>query len=136
MRSFVWLVLATLVVAVQAAPQHVSPESGKTASLPKIEFSDNHRAAGFLHQRVLNLSLIADTGVWYPAGENEPGIPIQAFRDSNVPVLLSGAFRRRELLSMTAPTNPHVTWAEWCWVSQYALKRGAKGLPRSIPNDI
>ena len=27
---------------------------------------------------------------------------------------------------MTAPTNPPVTWAEWCWVSQCARKQGSK----------
>jgi manganese oxidase len=94
MRSFLWLGLTTLVVAVQASPQHVSPDPAKTTSLPKIQLNDNHRAAGSLHDRVLNVSLIAETGMWYPAGEDEQGIPIQAFRDSNGRLQIPGPLIR------------------------------------------
>jgi hypothetical protein len=72
MRSLPWLLLTTLVVAGQAVRQEVSHAPVKGTSFPKIQLNDNHRPAGHQHDHVLTLSLNADTGMWYPAGENEP----------------------------------------------------------------
>jgi FtsP/CotA-like multicopper oxidase with cupredoxin domain len=94
MRSLTWLLLTTLVVAVQAIPQDVSHTAVKATSVPKIQLNDNHHHAGHRHDHVLDLSLSADTGLWYPAGENEPGISIQAFRDANGPLQIPGPFIR------------------------------------------
>jgi hypothetical protein len=118
MRSLPWLLLTTLVIAGQAVRQEVSHAPVKGTSFPKIQLNDNHRPTGHQHDHVLTLSLIADTGVWYPAGENERS-----------PV----TFRIPELRTMTAPTNPLTTWAEWSWVSRYVLKLEARALPRSPP---
>lgn len=94
MRLLTWLLVTVLVVVVQTLPQEVSNKAAKATSFPKIQFNDNHHPAGHRHDHVLDLSLTADTGLWYPAGENEPGIPIQAFRDVNGPLQIPGPFIR------------------------------------------
>ena len=94
MRSLTWLLLTTLVVVVKTVPQDVSHAPAKATSVPKIQLNDNHHPAGYRHHHVLDLFLSADTGLWYPAGENEPGIPIQAFRDGNGSLQIPGPFIR------------------------------------------
>src|SRR5579864_4811533 len=89
-----WVFLTIVALAVQAVAQHVPPRGEKPASLPKIQLNTNHQPAGYLHDHVLAFSLIADTGMWYPAGESEPGIPIQAFRSSSGPLQIPGPFIR------------------------------------------
>jgi hypothetical protein len=79
MRFWPWLVLMTLAGIVPQAEPAVPANS---RSLPRIQLNDNHRAAGRLVGGVLKLSLVADTRVWYPTVDNEPGIPIQAFRQA------------------------------------------------------
>jgi FtsP/CotA-like multicopper oxidase with cupredoxin domain len=81
-------------LTLQAVSQDLSHVPAKTTSFLKVQLNDNHRPAGHQHNHVLALSLIADTGMWYPAGENEPGIPIQVFRDANGPLQIPGPLIR------------------------------------------
>jgi FtsP/CotA-like multicopper oxidase with cupredoxin domain len=103
-RSLPWLLLTTLVVAVQAIPQDVSHTPVKGTSFPKVQLNDNHHPAGYRHDHVLDLSLSAATGLWYPAGENEPGIPVQALRDANGPLQIPGP-----LIRVPAGTEIHAS---------------------------
>jgi hypothetical protein len=73
MYSFLCLLMITLIVVIQTVPQNMSHPPAKGASFPRVQLNDNHEAAGHQHDHVLELSLIADTGMWYPAGDNEPG---------------------------------------------------------------
>ena len=81
-------------VAGQAIPQGVPQTGAKTELLPAIELNENHHPTGDQHDRVLHLSLSAEKGLWYPAGQNEPGIPVQAFRDGNGPLQIPGPLIR------------------------------------------
>jgi hypothetical protein len=91
MRSWPLLLLMTLTGAV---PQALIAVAANSRSLPKIQLNDNHRPAGHIVDGVLKLSLVSDTGMWYPADENEPGIPIQAFRDAAGPLQIPGPMIR------------------------------------------
>jgi FtsP/CotA-like multicopper oxidase with cupredoxin domain len=98
MRSLQRLLMITLVVTLQAIPQDAShaPTAENTAekTLPTIRLNDNHMPAGHLAAGVLEISFVADTGLWYPVSENEPGIPIQAFRNANGPLQIPGPLIR------------------------------------------
>jgi manganese oxidase len=98
MRSLQRLLMITLVVTLQAIPQDAShaPPAENTAekTLLTIRLNDNHMPAGHLAAGVLEISLVADTGLWYPVSENEPGIPIQAFRNANGPLQIPGPLIR------------------------------------------
>jgi FtsP/CotA-like multicopper oxidase with cupredoxin domain len=91
MRFWSWLLLTTLVGVV---PQSQLDAPAKPNLFPKIQLNDNHQPAGHLAGGVLKLSLVSDTGLWYPAGENEPGIPIQAFREAAGPLQIPGPLIR------------------------------------------
>jgi manganese oxidase len=89
-----WVLLTIVALALQAILQDASLGVEKAASLPKIQLNNNHQPAGYLRDRVLAISLGADTGIWYPAGESEPGIPIQAFRSASGPLQIPGPLIR------------------------------------------
>jgi hypothetical protein len=91
MRFWPWLLLTTLVVVVPQAPL-AAPAKPKL--FPRIQLNDNHHPTRHFVDGVLKLSLVSDTGLWYPAGENEPGIPIQAFRDGAGPLQIPGPLVR------------------------------------------
>jgi len=94
MHYLLRLLLTSLVVTVQAFPQNASNGTPTAKVLPKIQLNDNHQAAGRLAAGVLEIELVADTGMWYPVSEAESGIPIQAFRDANGPLRIPGPFIR------------------------------------------
>jgi FtsP/CotA-like multicopper oxidase with cupredoxin domain len=91
MRFWPWLVLMMLTGIVPQARPTVPAGS---RSLPRIQLNDNHLPAGRLVAGVLKLSLVADTGMWYPTAENEPGIPVQAFRQAAGPLQIPGPLIR------------------------------------------
>lgn len=59
-----------------------------------IAANDNRMPAGRLSGHVLRVSLEAATGTWYPDGENAPGIPIQALRESGRALQIPGPLIR------------------------------------------
>lgn len=93
-RSLLRLLPITLVVTLPGVPQDLSHAPATARVLPTIRLNDNHEAAGHLAAGVLQISLVADTGLWYPASENEPGIPIQAFREASGPLQIPGPLIR------------------------------------------
>jgi manganese oxidase len=90
MRLCPRLLLLTLVAM---APQLLA-SSPSSELLPRIELNDNHQSAGRLKDGLLKLALVADQGLWYPAGEDEPGIPVQAFRVAAGPLQIPGPLIR------------------------------------------
>jgi manganese oxidase len=93
-RCLLRLLLFTLSVSLPAIPHEASRAPATAKVLPAIRHNDNHDAAGHLAAGVLKISLVADTGLWYPFGENNLGIPIQAFRDDNGPLQIPGPLIR------------------------------------------
>jgi manganese oxidase len=94
MCSLSRLLLMTLLVSTKAVPQTATHANSGRAELPRIQLSDNHEPAGHLSSGVLDIALVADKGLWYPGGDNEPGIPIQAFRGATGPLQIPGPLIR------------------------------------------
>jgi FtsP/CotA-like multicopper oxidase with cupredoxin domain len=65
-----------------------------SADLPVIETHENTQGAGTLADGVLELSLIADTGIWYPETAENPGLEMHAFREEHGPLLAPGPMVR------------------------------------------
>jgi FtsP/CotA-like multicopper oxidase with cupredoxin domain len=59
-----------------------------------IQANDNHVQAGDLQGNVLTVNLVADSGMWFPAGPQTHGIPVQAFREEGGPLQVPGPLLR------------------------------------------
>jgi FtsP/CotA-like multicopper oxidase with cupredoxin domain len=65
-----------------------------SADLPIIGANDNTHGSGTIADGVLNLSLVAEKGIWYPETEDNPGLEMHAFREESSPLQTPGPMLR------------------------------------------
>lgn len=85
---FLPLCLAILVWALK------SPAAHSVAVSQIVEPNDNRVPAGRMDGSVLRVRLVAESGTWYPETEQNPGLPIQAFREEGGPLRVPGPLLR------------------------------------------
>jgi FtsP/CotA-like multicopper oxidase with cupredoxin domain len=78
--------------ALQEAAGQNAPEA--TAALERIAINDNRHAAGSLSAGVLAIRLEARTGRWFPDGDANPGVVVNAFAMDGGPLQIPGPLIR------------------------------------------
>ena len=63
---------------------------------PIIQPNDNIVQAGLLQGNTLTVNLVAEAGMWHPAGVDKPGVLIQAFREEAGPLQIPAPLIRAE----------------------------------------
>jgi manganese oxidase len=78
--------------------------AGAQQLLPHVVANDNQHSAGVLQHGVLELALEIRNGQWYPAADNGPSVPIEAFAEPGKPVSNPGP-----LIRVRVGTDIHIT---------------------------
>ena len=88
----VWKLTATALLALSAIGD---PAPASRVNYPEVIVSnENTSPSGLMSRQVLQLSLDARWGTWYPDGPRNDGVPMQAFASAEGPLLAPGPLIR------------------------------------------